>query len=137
MDERAGGGSGRKEGERVVTLKDCTKEELIFIIKRLQFYSLSGDSYYVDRALRDVEDERESKRFAEAKRLSSYAAQKRQEYIDLLAPYEGKRILDIPDSVIKKADAAMKAAREADSKWNKLMGITKRKAGRKGGNHPE
>lgn len=107
-----------------MTLKDCTKEELIFIIKRLQFYSLS-DSHYVNLALRDVEEERENKKLAEAKRLSKYSAQKRQEYIDLLAPYEGKRILDIPDSVIKKADSAMKAAQAADKKWNKLTGITK------------
>ncbi len=120
-----------------MTLKDCTKEELIFIIKRLQFYSFSGGSYYVDRALRDVEYERESKRLAEAKRLSSHAAQKLQEYIDLLAPYEGKRIIDIPDSVIKKADVAMKAAQAADSKWDKLMGITRRKFGRKGENSSE
>jgi len=132
--EGASASCGRKK-VKAVTLKDCTKEELIFIIKRLQFYSL-GDSYYVNRALWDVEEERENKRYAEAKRISSYAAQKRQEYIDLLAPYEGKRILDIPDSVIKKADAAMKAAQAADSKWNKLMGITRRKAGREGGNNP-
>lgn len=110
-----------------MTLKDCTKEELIFIIKRLQFYSLSGDSYYIDRALRDVEEERENKKLAEAKRLLDYSAQKRQECIDLLMPYEGKRILDIPDSVIKRADSAMKAARAADKKWNNLMGITQRK----------
>ncbi len=111
-----------------MTLKDCTKEELIFIIKRLQFYSLS-DSYFIDIALRDVEEERENKKLAEAKRLSDYSAQKRQECIDLLAPYEGKRILDIPDSVIKKADSAMKAAQAADKKWNNLMGITKKKGG--------
>ncbi len=42
-------------------LKDCTKEELIFVIERLQFYSLSGD-YYVQRALGDVEEEREARK---------------------------------------------------------------------------
>jgi len=44
-----------------VKLKDCTKEELIFVIERLQFYSLSGD-YYVQRALGDVEEEREARK---------------------------------------------------------------------------
>ena len=42
-------------------MKDCTKEELIFVIERLQFYSLSGD-YYVQRALGDVEEEREARK---------------------------------------------------------------------------
>ncbi len=131
MEKEGASASRNRTKVNVVTLKDCTKEELIIIIERLQFYNFSN-SYYVNRALLDVEEERENKRLAEAKRLSNYAAQKRQEYIALLAPYEGKRILDIPDSVIEKADATMKAAQAADSKWNKLMGITKRKAGRKG-----
>lgn len=40
--------------------------------------------------LRDVEAERDRRKFDEAKRLSNYSFQKRQEYIDLLAPYDGK-----------------------------------------------
>ena len=106
-----------------MTLKDCTKEELIFVIKRLQFYGLTTGDYYIRRALCDVEERREDKKHAEAMRLAAYSHQKRQEYIDLLTPYEGKPLIDIPDSVIKKADAAMKEAQKADRQWNKLMGI--------------
>ncbi len=43
-----------------MTLKECTKEELIFVIKRLQMYSLS-DGHYIRLALLDVEEERERK----------------------------------------------------------------------------
>jgi hypothetical protein len=50
-------------------LSDCTKEELLFVIKRIQFYSLSGD-YYVQRALGDVKEEREARKLREARRLS-------------------------------------------------------------------
>lgn len=82
-------------------LKDCTKAELIFVIKRLQLYSLS-DGHYIQLALRDVGEERERKKMDEARKAADYAFQKRQEYIDLLAPYEGKRLVDIPDSVLKK-----------------------------------
>lgn len=57
-----------------MTLKDCTKEELIFVIKRLQFYSLSSD-YYVRRALCDVEEEREHRRLEEARRLEDVRLQ--------------------------------------------------------------
>ena len=42
-------------------LKDCTKAELIFVIKRLQMYSLS-DGHFIQLALRDVEEEREARR---------------------------------------------------------------------------
>ncbi len=40
-----------------------------------------------------------------------------------MSPYEEKSLLDIPDSVFVKADAAMKEAQAADRKWNRLMGI--------------
>lgn len=103
-------------------LKDCTKEELIFVIKRLQLYNLSG-SHYIQLALRDVEEERDRRKMDEARKVSDYAFQKRQEYINLLTPYEGKRLVDIPDSVFKKADAAMREAEKADRKWNKIMGF--------------
>lgn len=106
-----------------MTLRDCTKEELLFIINRLQIYMLSGSDHYVKMALYDVEERRYEKKNKEAQRLSTLAYQKRQEYIDLLSPYEGKRLSDIPDSVFAKAAAAMKEAQAADRKWNRLMGI--------------
>ncbi len=106
-----------------MTLINCTKEELIFVIERLQIYNPS-QKHFVQRALNDVEMRREEKKFEEAKKVSAYAYQKRQEYIDLLAPYEGKRLVDIPASVLEKADAAMREAQKADCKWNKIMGIS-------------
>ena len=105
-----------------MTLTNCTKEELIFIIERLQLYNPT-QTHFVQRALNDVEMRREEKKFDEAKKISAYSHQKRQEYIELLNPYEGKRFLDSPESVLAKADAAMKEAQAADRKWNHLMGI--------------
>lgn len=64
-------------------LKDCTKAELIFVIKRLQMYSLS-DGHFIQLALRDVEEEREARRLREARQLSGLQNQKMQEYIALL-----------------------------------------------------
>ena len=104
-------------------LKDCTKDELIFVIERLQLYNPS-QKHFIFRALNDVEMRREEKKSDEAKKVSAYAHKKRQEYIDLLAPYEGKRLGDIPTSVLERADAAMKEAQKADSKWNRIMGIS-------------
>ena len=102
-------------------LKDCTKAELIFVIKRLQMYSLS-DGHYIQLALRDVEEERERKKMDEAKRLSNYSFQKLQEFIALMASYDGKRLVDIPDSALNKAYAAMREVKKAEREWNKIMG---------------
>lgn len=106
-----------------MTLKDCTKEELLFVIERLQLYMLSGSDHYIKMALCDVEEWRNERKNKEAERLSALSFQKRQEYIGLLSPYEGKRLLDIPDPVFARADAAMKEAQAADRKWNRIMGI--------------
>lgn len=103
-------------------LKDCTKEELIFVIERLQFYSLSGD-YYVQRALGDVEEERKVRKLREARRLSDLQNQKMQEYISLMSPYDGAPLMDVPEDVFVRAHAALKKAQAADMKWRKLMGI--------------
>lgn len=104
-------------------LKDCTKEELIFVIERLGVYTLSDTDYYVQRALDDVEDQRNEKKRIAARRLASYSAEKMREYVRLLAPYDGRLITDMPLAVLEQADAAMKEAHAADAKWMKLMGI--------------
>lgn len=104
-----------------MTLKDCTKEELIFVIKRLQFYHLSGE-YYIQRALCDVEEERERRRLEEARRLAALQNQKMQEYISLMRPYEGVSLMNVPEDVLNQADAAIKESQAADMKWRKLMG---------------
>nr|WP_326174971.1 hypothetical protein [uncultured Oscillibacter sp.] len=103
-------------------LKDCTKAELIFVIKRLQMYSLS-DGHFIQLALRDVEEEREARRLREARQLSGLQNQKMQEYIALMRPYEGVPLKDIPEDVFAKADAVLREARAVDMKWRKLMGF--------------
>lgn len=105
-----------------MTLKDCTKEELIFVIKRIQLYSLSND-HCVQRALCDVAEQREERKPDEARRLSALQNQKMQEYISLMRPYEGRSLMDVPEDVLNRADAAIKEAHSADMKWRKLMGI--------------
>lgn len=103
-------------------LKDCTKEELIFVIERLQFYSLSGD-YYVQRALCDVVEQREERKLEEARRLTDVRLQNLQQYNELLGPYEGKSFADIPQDVMDRAVAALEQYEAANMKWRKLMGF--------------
>ncbi len=113
-------------------LEDCTKKELLFIIERLRSHALNSDKYFLKTALLEVEERRENKKIDEADRLLNYSTQKQKEYYDLLTPYEGESILNIPDPVLRKADAAMKEAQEADKKWAKLMGLDKKGAVRHG-----
>ena len=104
-------------------LKDCTKAELIFVIKRLQLYSLS-DGHYIQLALRDVEEEREARKLREAPAaVGSPESEKCRNISHLMRPYEGVPLKDIPEDVFTKADAVLQEARSADMKWRKLMGF--------------
>lgn len=105
-----------------MTLKDCTKEELIFVIKRLQFYNLNS-GHCILRALNDVERRREERKYDDARRLLEFSRQKTEEYVDLLSPYDGKPVVNIPPGVMKQAAAAMQEVRAAELEWCRLMGI--------------
>lgn len=105
-----------------MTLKDCTKEELIFVIERLQSYNLSSD-YYVRRALCDVAEQREERKLEKARRLMDVRLQNLQQYNDLLGPYEGKPFSDIPQDVLDQAISALERYEGAEKKWMRLMGI--------------
>ena len=102
-----------------MTLRQCTKVELLWVIDRACKHNLSD--WAIKAALNDLELEKIRKNMDEADRLREFAYEKRMEYIDLLKPYEGRLIKDIPLDVLEKASAAMDAAQEADRKWEKLM----------------
>lgn len=100
-----------------MTLKNCTKEELIFIVERLSFF----DKAHLERLLYDVEYERVKKKLAEAKRWGEVAASCRQKYADWLKKYHGTPLSQVPMSEIKEADKALKDAEKADREYDKLM----------------
>ena len=102
-----------------MTLKQCTKAELLWVIDRACKHNLSD--WAVKAALRDLELEKIRKSTDEADRLAQLAHDKRMEEIDLLKPYEGWLIKDIPLEVLEKAIKLQKQAEETDRKWEKLM----------------
>lgn len=102
-----------------MTLKQCTKDELLYIFNQLQEHYLFNIDYHVKLCLSDIEYQREMKKIAE------YSFAKRTEYLKILEPYEGKKIVDIPLAILKKADKCLKEAQEADKKYQKLMSITR------------
>lgn len=104
-----------------MTLKQCTKEDLLWIIDRMTSF---GQEFYLKEALRSLQYKKDRERIAEAEKISKLAHDKRQEYIDLLRPYDGKPWSDIPIDVLEKAEMAMKKAQSLDARWNQLMKIT-------------
>lgn len=107
-----------------MTLEQCTKEELIFIINKLAGYgSFNEDQKQnkIGRHLADIEFMRAQKTLNEAENWATIAADNRRQYVKLLEPYEGIKLTDIPIEVIKKAESFIKDAQYADKKWDECM----------------
>ena len=106
--------------EKSMNLSSYSKEDLIWIINRMAAF---GDDWTLKSALRELEYSKDRKRIAEAERVAKQSHKLRQEYIDLLMPFEGKAINEIPLDVLDKASALMKSAQKFDKRFNKLMGL--------------
>lgn len=104
-------------------LEDCTKDELIYLIRNGHLQYWRNENEYVIHGLLYRSEKINDEILAENELCQTAL----REYVELLKPYEDKRILDIPTPVIKKADAAYKRYQlhrkkgdAADRKWNEL-----------------
>ena len=104
-----------------MTLKDCTKAELLWLIDWMCTHSMFRHDIEIERALNALEYQREQKKLDEADRLNEESARLRQQAAELLTPYEGKSILDVPADVLDHAAALQEEAQMLDKKWNRLM----------------
>ena len=104
-----------------MTLTDCTKEELLTIIDRLML--ISPNAYHVDRILNDLESERNERKYDKAGALLKTIREKTQAYIDLIGPWEGKPVMQIPKSVLDKGAQLLSEKENAEREWAKLMGF--------------
>ncbi|MDD7260989.1 MAG: hypothetical protein PUH34_12420 [Eubacteriales bacterium] len=110
--------------ETAEKLQRLTKAELIWVILELERRSLGmSDLPFI---LRDLEFRKLNKREQEADRLLNIAAEKRMAYCELMKPYEGKRLGDIPQETIEKASRLLEEAEEAGRKWDRMIGIAER-----------
>ena len=109
--------------ETAEKLQRLTKAELIWVILELERRSLvMSDLPFI---LRDLEFRKLNEREQEADRLLNIAAEKRMAYCELMKPYEGKRLVDIPQETIEKALRLLEEAEEASRKWDRMMGMPK------------
>ena len=112
--------SKKGDNKIITTLDKYSKSDLIWIIGYLVKW---GGDYYLERAISELSYKKDIDRINEAERYSKLASEKRQAYIDLLAPFDGQPWLNIPHAIIIKADKLMKEAQAADKQYMKLMGI--------------
>ena len=100
-----------------MTLEQCTKAELIQIIKKTNYLS----DRRVKCALLDIEVQRMQKRFKESEKYFRIAAENLNKYIEILKPYEGKKVIDIPSNIISKMAEYEKAYEKAQKKGEDIV----------------
>ena len=102
-------------------LTDCTKADLIWVIKRMCQLNLSDRE--LRTALRDLECYKEREQTGKAQQQLEIQRAATNRYIEILRAYERKPITAVPMAVLEEADAALAEASAADRKWRKLMGV--------------
>lgn len=103
-------------------LTDCTKSELIWVIEQAGKLSLGDTEYYINRALNDLQFQREMERIEKAEKLTEISRKATEEYVQLLKPYKGK-LSEVPLDILRKADLALKRSKEANEKYCRLMRV--------------
>ena len=99
---------------------DLTKAELLQVVEMLAF---GANEYYLDRALGRIEMQRNDAHHERCVKLIDEERKHYAAYFDLLRPYEGKPIADVPPDVLKRAQAELDKARAAGQEWNRRNGI--------------
>ena len=105
-----------------LTLGDCTKADLLWIIKYMIRFG-GSDDYYLQRALNQLWYEKEKQRIDEGDKYLEISNAKLSEYFSLMQQHQGKSFLEIPDGVLEKAAQLLKEAEAADKKWRKSLGL--------------
>ena len=99
---------------------DLTKAELLQVVEML---AMETGPYYLDRALGRIEKQRNDAHYARCRKLIDEEQKHYAAYFDLLRPYEGKPIVDVPQDVLEQAQAEVDKARAAGQEWNRRNGI--------------
>ena len=99
---------------------DLTKAELLQVVEML---AMKTGPYYLDRALGRIRLQRNDAHHERCRKLIDEEKQHYAAYFDLLRPYEGKPIVDVPQDVLEQAQAEFDKARAAGQEWNRQNGI--------------
>nr|DAP02142.1 MAG TPA: Putative betaine aldehyde dehydrogenase [Caudoviricetes sp.] len=103
---------------------DLTKAELLQVVEML---AEAAGEYYLDRVLGRIEMQRNDAHYEKVRKLIDEERQHSNAYFELLRPYEGRPLADIPLEVVERAQVELDKARAAGREWDRLNGIKRKK----------
>lgn len=98
------------------SIRDLTKEELITCIEQ----TLERDraaKFWFERYVLEIANKRAEKKLKEDESKGDRWIRLENEYIELLKPYRGKKISDIPADIIERGAALEKEAKKAAKEY--------------------
>ena len=114
-----------KDEKTAAKLRKLSKEDLIWCILEYEKHNLGWPS--IDAILADLKYKKDIENIERCKKLGKEAHDKTMEYCDLIAPYTGKPLTEIPTPVWNQAVKLLREAEAADKEWDRLSGIRRKK----------
>lgn len=111
------------ETEIDARLKKCSRADLLVIIDRFRRHSLSRANWILEMAFEDVAFEKEQRRLDLADSINQKIRATDEKCAELLRPYEGRQISEVPIEITHQAATLMAESRSLNERWFKLMGV--------------
>lgn len=105
----------------IKSLRDLTKEELIFCIEGA-IEQNSSAKFWFNRRLLDIADKRRQKKLEEDEAKGVRFINLRKEYEELIKPYRGKKLGELPSDVIEKGAALERKIKKAQEEYFATFG---------------
>ncbi len=115
--------SSFKSEKITARLRKLSKDDLIWCILEMEKHNLGFPS--ISSALSDLEYKKTMDNINRCEKLAKQAHEKRMAYNNLIAPYVGKPITDMPKQVFDRAVELLREAEAADKEWFRLSGIAR------------
>ena len=117
--------SSTRSEKTMVKLRKLSKDELIWCILEMERHNLGRPS--IDMILCDLAYKQELDNIDRCAKLAEQAYEKRMAYNDLIEPYVGKSLTQIPKQVFDRAVKLLREAEAADKEWFRLSGIKEKR----------
>lgn len=111
----------RSSNSTAAKLQKLSKTDLIWCILEYEKHNLGWPS--VDSILADLKYKKDIENIDRCEKLAKQSHEKRLAYNDLIAPYVGKSITEVPKPVFDRAVELLREAEAADEEWYRRSGI--------------
>lgn len=112
----------RKQGisrKEVPSFKKYSKAELIWILEKV--CTTYGGSSLTRAAMHDLETKQQIERLNKCDAISKEAAACRARYFEMIKPYDGKPLSEIPRDVLERAAQEIEKAQKLDKEWEHMI----------------